>query len=123
MECRGYALHFVVWGSSILGWSEQGFAQAILRGVIDFKRDPWPNISDSAKSLVKAMLEPDPKLRLIAKQVLGALNIIFMMPIFLNHCQFWLPYGYICLICRASMAAKCQKSSKCSARRCCQIKA
>ncbi|CAI0539670.1 unnamed protein product [Linum tenue] len=50
--------------------SEQGFAQAILRGVIDFKRDPWPNISDSAKSLVKAMLEPDPKLRLIAKQVL-----------------------------------------------------
>ncbi|CAI0475709.1 unnamed protein product [Linum tenue] len=50
--------------------SEQGVAQAILRGVIDFKRDPWPNISDSAKSLVKAMLEPDPKLRLIAKQVL-----------------------------------------------------
>lgn len=51
--------------------SEQGVAQAILRGLIDFKRDPWPNISDSAKSLVRQMLEPDPKLRLTAKQVLG----------------------------------------------------
>ncbi|KAF2288525.1 hypothetical protein GH714_008175 [Hevea brasiliensis] len=51
--------------------SEQGVAQAILRGIIDFKRDPWPNISESAKSLVKQMLEPDPKLRLTAKQVLG----------------------------------------------------
>ena len=51
--------------------SEQGVAQAILRGLIDFKRDPWPNISESAKGLVRQMLEPDPKLRLTAKQVLG----------------------------------------------------
>lgn len=51
--------------------SEQGVAQAILRGLIDFKRDPWPNISESAKSLVRQMLDPDPKLRLTAKQVLG----------------------------------------------------
>ncbi|KAL7195035.1 hypothetical protein ACSBR1_035288 [Camellia fascicularis] len=50
--------------------SEQGVAQAILRGIIDFKREPWPNISESAKSLVQQMLEPDPKLRLTAKQVL-----------------------------------------------------
>lgn len=49
-------------------------AQAILRGLIDFKRDPWPSISESAKSLVKQMLEPDPKLRLTAKQVLGNLH-------------------------------------------------
>lgn len=55
--------------------SEQGVAQAILRGLIDFKRDPWPNISESAKSLVRQMLEPDPKLRLTAKQVLGSLHI------------------------------------------------
>jgi serine/threonine protein kinase len=55
--------------------SEQGVAQAILRGLIDFKRDPWPNISESAKSLVKQMLEPDPKLRLTAKQVLGILHL------------------------------------------------
>ncbi|KAG6525350.1 hypothetical protein ZIOFF_015306 [Zingiber officinale] len=48
--------------------TEQGVAQAILRGVIDFKREPWPSISDSAKNLVRLMLEPDPKLQLTAKQ-------------------------------------------------------
>ena len=51
--------------------TEQGVALAILRGVIDFKREPWPHISDSAKSLVRQMLEPDPKKRLTAEQVLG----------------------------------------------------
>ncbi|KAE9610034.1 hypothetical protein Lal_00006088 [Lupinus albus] len=50
--------------------SEQGVALAILRGVIDFKREPWPQISESAKSLVRQMLEPDPKKRLTAQQVL-----------------------------------------------------
>ncbi|VVA91821.1 unnamed protein product [Arabis nemorensis] len=51
--------------------SEQGVALAILRGVIDFKRDPWPQISESAKSLVKQMLDPDPTKRLTAQQVLA----------------------------------------------------
>lgn len=51
--------------------TEQGVALAILRGVIDFKREPWPQISESAKSLVRRMLEPDPKMRLTAEQVLG----------------------------------------------------
>ena len=54
--------------------SEQGVAQAILRGIIDFKREPWPNISETAKNLVRQMLEPDPKRRLTAKQVLGTQN-------------------------------------------------
>ncbi|KAK4359364.1 hypothetical protein RND71_021593 [Anisodus tanguticus] len=36
----------------------------------DFKREPWPSISEGAKTLVRLMLEPDPKLRLTAKQVL-----------------------------------------------------
>lgn len=62
--------------------SEQGVAQAILRGLIDFKRDPWPNISESAKSLVKQMLEPDPKLRLTAKQVLGMLHLFVIIMYF-----------------------------------------
>lgn len=51
--------------------SEQGVALAILRGILDFKREPWPQISESAKSLVRQMLEPDPKKRLTAQQVLG----------------------------------------------------
>ncbi|XAR65439.1 Non-specific serine/threonine protein kinase [Bertholletia excelsa] len=50
--------------------TEQGVALAILRGVIDFKREPWPQVSETAKSLVRQMLEPDPKKRLTAQQVL-----------------------------------------------------
>lgn len=46
-------------------------AQAIIRSVIDFKRDPWPKVSDNAKDLVKKMLDPDPSRRLTAQQVLG----------------------------------------------------
>ena len=51
--------------------TEQGVALAILRGVIDFKREPWPQISENAKSLVRQMLEPDPSKRLNAQQVLS----------------------------------------------------
>ncbi|CAN0879704.1 Calcium-dependent protein kinase 13 [Linum grandiflorum] len=79
---RNYGPEIDIWSAGVILYillcgvppfwseSEQGVAQAIIRGIIDFKRDPWPNISDSAKSLVKAMLEPDPKVRLTAKQVL-----------------------------------------------------
>jgi calcium-dependent protein kinase len=59
------------WIILLIAETEQGVALAILRGVIDFKREPWPQISDSAKSLVRQMLEPDPKKRLTAEQVLG----------------------------------------------------
>ncbi|KAJ0089242.1 hypothetical protein Patl1_31349 [Pistacia atlantica] len=79
---RNYGQEIDIWSAGVILYillcgvppfwaeSEQGVAQAILRGPIDFKRDPWPNISESAKSLVRQMLEPDPKLRLTAKQVL-----------------------------------------------------
>ncbi|XP_042463108.1 calcium-dependent protein kinase 20-like [Zingiber officinale] len=50
--------------------TEQGVARAILRSVIDFKRDPWPRVSDTAKHLVRHMLEPDPEKRFTAQQVL-----------------------------------------------------
>ncbi|XP_047341358.1 calcium-dependent protein kinase 13 [Impatiens glandulifera] len=79
---RNYGPEIDIWSAGVILYillcgvppfwaeSEQGVAQAILRGTIDFKREPWPNISESAKSLVQQMLEPDPKLRLTAKQVL-----------------------------------------------------
>ncbi|KAG2686032.1 hypothetical protein I3843_10G149000 [Carya illinoinensis] len=79
---RNYGPEIDIWSAGVILYillcgvppfwaeSEQGVAQAILRGLIDFKRDPWPNISETAKDLVKQMLEPDPKLRLTAKQVL-----------------------------------------------------
>ncbi|KAM0952123.1 putative protein kinase CAMK-CDPK family [Dioscorea sansibarensis] len=50
--------------------TEQGVARAIVRGVIDFEQDPWPHVSESAKNLVRLMLEPNPKRRLTAQQVL-----------------------------------------------------
>ncbi|KAL5218829.1 hypothetical protein ABZP36_019513 [Zizania latifolia] len=50
--------------------TEQGVARAILRGAVDFEREPWPRISRSAKSLVRQMLEMDPRKRLTAQQVL-----------------------------------------------------
>ncbi|KAG6485413.1 hypothetical protein ZIOFF_053950 [Zingiber officinale] len=79
---RNYGPEIDIWSAGVILYillcgvppfwaeTEQGVAQAILRGVIDFKREPWPSISDSAKNLVRLMLEPDPKLRLTAKQVL-----------------------------------------------------
>ncbi|GKV25738.1 hypothetical protein SLEP1_g35133 [Rubroshorea leprosula] len=50
--------------------TEQGVAQAIIKSVIDFKRDPWPKVSDNAKDLVRKMLDPNPQCRLTAEQVL-----------------------------------------------------
>jgi len=63
----------------LIAETEQGVAQAIIRSVVDFKRDPWPKVSDTAKDLVKKMLNPDPKLRLTAQEVLGTLKILFFL--------------------------------------------
>lgn len=51
--------------------TEQSIFDAILRGHIDFSSDPWPNISSSAKDIVKKMMCADPKERLSAAEVLS----------------------------------------------------
>ncbi|KAA8535362.1 hypothetical protein F0562_030365 [Nyssa sinensis] len=50
--------------------TEKEVAQAIIRSVVDFKRDPWRKVSDLVKDLVKKMLNPDVKLRHTAQEVL-----------------------------------------------------
>lgn len=50
--------------------NEAGIFDAILLGKLDFKSDPWPSISTSAKDLVRKMLKQDPKARITASEVL-----------------------------------------------------
>eukprot|EP00271_Cylindrocystis_brebissonii_P019778 TRINITY_DN6209_c0_g1_i1.p1 TRINITY_DN6209_c0_g1~~TRINITY_DN6209_c0_g1_i1.p1 ORF type:complete len:563 (+),score=127.06 TRINITY_DN6209_c0_g1_i1:542-2230(+) len=50
--------------------TEQGVAHQVLRAKVDFRRDPWPKVSDAAKELVKAMLNADPLRRPTAEAVL-----------------------------------------------------
>ncbi|MBA0631316.1 hypothetical protein Godav_000199 [Gossypium davidsonii] len=50
--------------------SEEGIFDQVLHGDLDFESDPWPNISESAKDLVRRMLIRDPKKRLTAHAVL-----------------------------------------------------
>ncbi|XVF58921.1 hypothetical protein PTKIN_Ptkin07bG0104900 [Pterospermum kingtungense] len=50
--------------------TEMGIFRQILQGKIDFDSEPWPGISESAKDLIRKMLDRSPKRRLTAHQVL-----------------------------------------------------
>ncbi|KAL8162060.1 hypothetical protein V2J09_013549 [Rumex salicifolius] len=52
------------------GDNEQGIFEQVLHGDLDFETDPWPQISEDAKDLVRKMLVRDPKKRLTAHEVL-----------------------------------------------------
>jgi calcium-dependent protein kinase len=54
-------------------WAEtvQGIFEEIMKGEPpSFAADPWPNISEGAKDLVRKMLNPNPKQRITASEVL-----------------------------------------------------
>jgi len=50
--------------------SEQGIFEQVLNDDLDFSSDPWPSISESAKDLVRKMLNRDPRKRLTAHEAL-----------------------------------------------------
>ncbi|XP_027919061.1 calcium-dependent protein kinase SK5 isoform X2 [Vigna unguiculata] len=50
--------------------TEPGIFKQILLGKLDFQSEPWPSISDSAKDLIRKMLDQNPKTRLTAHEVL-----------------------------------------------------
>lgn len=51
--------------------TEEGIAHAIIKGDIDFERDPWPKVSEEAKDLVRSMLDPNPYSRMTVQEVFG----------------------------------------------------
>ncbi|KAG1670697.1 hypothetical protein FOA52_010973 [Chlamydomonas sp. UWO 241] len=53
------------------GDTEEQIFKMVLRGHIDFKTDPWPRISDAAKSCVKRLLEQDATKRATTQEILG----------------------------------------------------
>lgn len=50
--------------------TEMGIFRQILQAKLDFESEPWPSISDSAKDLIRKMLDRNPKKRLSAHEVL-----------------------------------------------------
>ncbi|CAK8564378.1 unnamed protein product [Lathyrus sativus] len=79
---RNYGKEIDIWSAGIILYillsgvppfwaeTEKGIFNAILEGELDFVSEPWPSISDSAKDLVRKMLNPDPKKRITSTQVL-----------------------------------------------------
>ncbi len=59
------------------GETEQQIFDAVAKGHIDFKTDPWPNVSVEAKDAVRTMLQQ-------VKPVHGYLSLLVMTS---NNCQ------------------------------------
>ncbi|KAK8498083.1 hypothetical protein V6N13_121417 [Hibiscus sabdariffa] len=78
---RNYGKEVDIWSAGVILYillcgvppfwadNEEGIAQAIIRGRIDFERDPWPKVSGEAKDLVRRMLDSDPRTRISVQQV------------------------------------------------------
>ena len=61
-----------------LSETEIGIFRQILQAKLDFQSEPWPSISDSAKDLIRKMLERNPKKRLTAHQVLCKPSLLIL---------------------------------------------
>ncbi|GAB4834142.1 Calcium-dependent protein kinase 25 [Ancistrocladus abbreviatus] len=80
--CKRYGPEADVWSAGVIIYillsgvppfwaeTEDEIFEEVLHGDLDFTSDPWPNISEGAKDLVRRMLVRDPKKRLTAHEVL-----------------------------------------------------
>ncbi|XP_044487301.1 calcium-dependent protein kinase 26-like [Mangifera indica] len=80
--CKRYGPEADVWSAGVMIYillsgvppfwaeTEHEIFEEVLHGDLDFTSDPWPNISEGAKDLVRRMLVRDPKRRLTAHEVL-----------------------------------------------------
>ncbi|KAI3791216.1 hypothetical protein L2E82_04898 [Cichorium intybus] len=80
---RNYGEEVDVWSAGVILYillcgvppfwaeTEEGIAQAIIKGDLNFHRDPWPRVSDDAISLIQGMLDQNPYDRLTVEEVLG----------------------------------------------------
>ncbi|KAE8728688.1 Calcium-dependent protein kinase 21 [Hibiscus syriacus] len=79
---RSYGKEVDIWSAGVILYillsgvppfwaeTEKGIFDTIIEGKLDFESQPWPSISDSAKDLVRKMLNMDPKKRITSAQVL-----------------------------------------------------
>lgn len=80
--CKRYGPEADIWSAGVIIYillsgvppfwaeTEQRIFEEVLHGDLDFSSDPWPNISGSAKDLVRKMLVRDPRKRITANEVL-----------------------------------------------------